>query len=303
MDDLRRLDPARSAGLRGIALYSTGIFLGSLTDVLIKWLSGSYPILEIMFFRALFGLLPALALIRWEGGLACLKTAKPGVQLLRGLIAVAGFALFYYAFSVMPLANAYAIAFAAPLVMTALSAPILGETVGPRRWSAVLAGFGGILIVLWPDLHAGGLGGAGWLAALAGTVLYAVASLLIRGLSRTDGNAAIVVYGTLVMVAVSAAALPFGFVMPGGTDWLLLAATGLLGGLTTIAVTAAFRAAEAAVIAPFEYTSMIWAVAFGYVIWSDVPTAYVLAGSAVIVGAALYVLHREAIDQRRTTRE
>ncbi|MEO3433922.1 DMT family transporter [Inquilinus sp. CAU 1745] len=285
-----------SANLRGIALYTTGIFLGSLMDVLIKWLSGDYPILEIVFFRGLFALIPAVWLIGREGGIAVLRTNRPGRHLARGIIAFAGMALFFHAFSVMPLADAYAIGFSAPLMMTALSLPLLGEVVGPRRWAAVLVGFGGVLVVLWPDLGSGSSpADAGWVAALAGTACYAVAALMIRDLSRTDGNAAIVFYGTLLTVAFSAAALPFGFVMPTPTDALLLLAVGLLGGLTTIVVTMAFRTAEAVTVAPFEYTSMIWAVLFGALIWGDAPSVYVLAGSGIIIVTALYILRREKL--------
>lgn len=266
-------------------------------DVLIKWLSGDYPILEIVFFRGLFALIPAAWLIRREGGFTTLRTSRPARHLVRGIIAFAGMALFFHAFSVMPLADAYAIGFSAPLMMTALSLPLLGEAVGPRRSAAVLVGFGGVLVVLWPDLGWGASpGDPGWIAALAGTACYAVATLMIRDLSRTDGNAAIVFYGTLLTVAFSAAALPFGFVMPTATDALLLLAVGLLGGLTTIVVTMAFRIAEAAIVAPFEYTSMIWAVLFGALIWGDVPSAYVLAGSGIIILMALYILRRERLS-------
>ena len=279
---------------RAIGLYSVAILLLSVMDVLIKWLSAEYSTVQIVFFRALFGMVPMLFLLPRAGGLAALKTRRWPLHLLRGLIGLATALCFFFAFGQMPLADAYAIAFAAPLVMTALSVPILGESVGLRRWMAVLVGFIGVVVMLRPGTAGiAELLGIGTLAAIAGTVFFALVVLLTRKLSRTEGNAAIIFHGGLVAVTGSLLLLPFNFTMPDLTGSLLLASVGLLGGVGVIFFIEALRQAPVAILAPFDYTAMIWAVIFGYVIWADLPDGWTLTGCAIVVSSGLYVLHRE----------
>ncbi|HET8726133.1 MAG TPA: DMT family transporter [Alphaproteobacteria bacterium] len=279
---------------RGIGLYTLAVMLLSVMDAVIKWLSADYSTMQIVFFRSLFGLLPLVVLVAKSGGLPILKTRRLGAHLLRGLIGLGAAFFFFFAFRVMPLADAYAIAFAAPLFVTALSVPLLGESVGARRWSAVWVGFLGVLIMLRPgttDLS--GFLTIGALAALGGTFCYAFSVTLIRRFSRTETNASLVFYSSCIMVAGSALFMPFEFVVPDGEGWLLLVITGLLGGTATLAMTEAFRIAPVAVLAPFEYTAMIWAVILGYGIWGDLPDAWILTGSGIVVASGLYILHRE----------
>ena len=214
--------------------------------------------------------------------------------MVRGLIGLATGLCFFYAFKVMPLADAYAIAFAAPLVMTALSMPILGEAVGMRRWAAVVVGFLGVVVMLRPGTAGiGEMLNIGTIAAIAGTVLFALVVLLTRKLSRVDTNAGIIFHAGLVGVLGSTALLPLDFIMPGIDGFLLLALVGLLGGVGVIAFTEALCHAPVAILAPFDYTAMIWAVAFGYVIWADLPDGWTLTGTAIVIASGLYVLHRE----------
>ena len=279
---------------RAIGLYSLAIFLLAMMDVLIKWLSTDYSTVQIVFFRSVFGLVPLALLLPRSGGLAALRTRRWQAHLLRGLIWLATALCFFFAFSVMPLADAYAILFAAPLVMTALSVPILGEAVGVRRWLAVIFGFIGVIVMLRPGTTGiSELPGIGTLAAIAGTVLFALVVLLTRKISRTDSNAAIVFHGGLVSVVGSLLLLPLHFTMPDLEGFLLLASVGLLGGIGVIAFTEALRQAPVAILAPFDYTAMIWAVIFGYAIWADLPDAWTLSGSAIVIASGLYVLHRE----------
>ncbi|NNG05027.1 MAG: DMT family transporter [Inquilinus sp.] len=279
---------------RGIGLYCFAIVLLSVMDAMIKWMSAGYPTVQIVFFRSLFGLAPLVFVVARSGGLAALATRRWGAHLARGLIGVCAALAFFHAFSVMPLADAYAIAFASPLFITALSVPLLRESVGPRRWAAVAVGFGGVVVMLRPG--SAGLDGllqAGAAAALVGTICFAVSVVLIRRLARTETNAAIVFHSGLVAVAASALLLPFGFVLPGLVDFLLLAAIGLIGGTGAIAMTAAFRSTPVAILAPFEYTAMIWAVVLGFAFWGDLPDRYVWIGCAIVVASGLYILHRE----------
>ncbi len=280
--------------VRAIGLYSFAILLLSLMDVLIKWLSAEYSTVQIVFFRSLFGLLPLVVLIPRSGGLAALKTKRWSVHLLRGLIGLATALCFFFAFGLMPLADAYAIAFAAPLVMTALSGPILGEAVGLRRWLAVVFGFLGVIVMLRPGTAGiAELLGIGSVAAIAGTVFFALVVLLTRKISRSDSNAAIIFHGGMVAVAGSGLLLPLGFTMPDLTGFLLLAGVGLLGGVGVFFFTEALRQAPVAILAPFDYTAMIWAVVFGYAIWADLPDGWTVGGSAIVIASGLYVLHRE----------
>jgi drug/metabolite transporter (DMT)-like permease len=289
-----------SAVARGIGLYTLAIFLLSVMDAMIKWLSDGFPTSQIIFFRTTFGLLPLVVALRGAGGLGALATRRLPMHIARGLIGAAAAFTFFYAFKVMPLADAYAIAFASPLFITALSVPMLAEHVGVRRWIAVAVGFLGILVMLRPGASdLAGLLSLGALAALAGTFFYAVAVLLIRKMSSTETNAAIILYGSLVGILASGLVMIPDFVEPNGPDLALLIATGVLGGCGTLAMTEAFRIAPAAVIAPFEYTAMVWAVVLGYWLWGDLPDAFIIAGSAIVVASGLYIFRRETREAAR----
>lgn len=279
---------------RAIGLYSFAILMLSVMDVLIKWLSADYSTIQIVVFRSGFGLVPLAFVIARSGGLAALKTRRWTMHLLRGVIGLATALCFFYAFSVMPLADAYAISFAAPLMITAMSVPMLGEAVGLRRWLAVIAGFVGVVIMLRPGTAGiDGFLNIGAIAAIAGTLFLSLSLILIRKMSRTETNAAIIFHAGLVILVGSLALLPFAFTMPSWDDFLLLALTGLLGGTGGIALTEGLRHAPIAILAPFDYTSMIWAVAFGYALWADLPDGWTWAGTAIVVASGLYVLHRE----------
>ncbi|MEM7443640.1 MAG: DMT family transporter [Pseudomonadota bacterium] len=286
---------------RGIGLYVLAILLLASMDAVIKWLSSDYSTQQIVFFRAVFGLIPLMTILAVRRAFRDLRTRRLGGQIGRGLLSACAAICFFYAFGQMPLADAYAIAFASPLFVTALSVPILGERVGVHRWGAVAVGFIGILVVLRPGQT--GLDQfltLGALAALMGTFFFSLSVVLIRRMTRTETNAALVFYAALVTIVVSGAALPFGFAWPNAVDFGLLALVGFLGGMGMILVTDAFRSAPVAVLAPFEYTAMIWAVVYGYSIWGDLPDGWVLGGAAILVGSGLYILHRET--RRHTDR-
>ncbi len=289
---LRPAEPASRGALAGIGLMVLASLLLSVMDGMVKWLSAAFPTTHIVFYRQLFGLLPLVVLLSRDGGLAALRTRRPGLHLARGLFGCGAATAFFYAFKVMPLADAYAIAFTAPLLVTALSMPVLGERVGPRRWAAVLAGFAGVLIVLGP---ATGIGlGPGPAAALAGAFCYAMLMLLARRMRHTETGTATVLYTAVVMILANGLTLPIDFRVPTGAELGLLVLTGLIGGCGVIALTYAFRLAAAAVLAPIQYLDMVWALAIGFAIWNDVPTAGMLGGAAVIAASGLYILHREA---------
>ncbi|EWY38383.1 multidrug transporter [Skermanella stibiiresistens SB22] len=285
----------RSETLRGIGLLVLSLVVFAVMDVLIKWLSASFGTFQIIFFRSVFALLPLGVLVARSGGLKALRTSRPGGHVLRSLIGASALVCFFYAFSQMPLADVYAIHFAGPLFLTALSGPMLGEKVGWRRWSAVGVGFLGVVVMLQPG---SAIFSPIALIPLLGAVFYAFAMIFVRKLSRTETNAAIVCYFTLTGVAVGSIGMALDWRTPDLGGFLLLAMVGILGGIAQILMTQAFRSAPAAILAPFEYTAMIWAVTFGYLVFADLPSSPVLLGALIVSASGLYILHRETRRER-----
>lgn len=294
--------PATSTGiLRGIFMMVLAVFLFACMDALVKWVGQTYPTGQIVFFRNLLAFLPILLFVARDGGLAVLRTSRIGSHLMRGLVGIAAMAAFFAAYAMLPLAEVVAIAMSGPIFMTALSVPLLGEQVGLRRWTAVVVGFAGVLLMTRPGaaaLHPGAL------LALSGAVFYALAMISIRKLSRTEHPTTIVFYFTLFATLAGAASLPFGqWVTPKSlTDLGLLVAVGIVGGFAQFAMTNAFRLAPIAIVAPFDYLALVFAMVLGYVIWSDVPDLWILSGAAVVVASGLYILHREAVRSRAARR-
>lgn len=281
---------ARS-NLPGIVAMVAGIFCLATMDALAKYLGETYPIVQIVFFRSLF-VLPMAVVMAWlsAGGLASLKTRRPWVHLVRGVLTTAAIVTFFTALRFLPLAEVWTIAFASPLLVTALSVPVLGEPVGWRRWSAVLVGFAGVLIVVQPGMSA--FQPAALIALLA-AVCYALILITARKYAESESTPSLVFWSGLVPVVVSGAVLPFHWTMPatGELHWFLV--IGVLGGFAMLLLTQAFRLAPAAVVAPFDYTAMIWSVGWGWLIWQDVPRPTTWIGGAVIIVAGLYIMHRE----------
>ena len=275
---------------RGIVFMLAAVACFVVMDALIKWLSATYPTLQVVFFRSLFALVPIAVLIAQQGGIARLRTGRPGLHALRCIVGFGSMLCFFHAFRVMPLADVIAIGFAAPLFVTALSVPLLKEKVGVRRWSAVVVGFVGVLIMVRPgaDIFEVGAG-----IALLGTVLYSLAMILMRDLGRTDSTAAITFYFTMSGTIVAGLAMPFTWVQPAGFDWALLILVGLIGGVAQLLMTQAFRLTPVAVIAPFDYTAMLWGTALGYMVWGEVPDALLWVGAAIVAASGLYIVYRE----------
>ncbi len=289
--------------LRGIVMMVTAVFLFTCMDAVVKWVGQTYPVGQIVFFRNLFAFLPILYFVGRTGGVAVLRTRQLGGHALRGLVGVAAMACFFGAYTLLPLGDAVAIGMSGPIFMTALSVPLLGESVGVRRWSAVVVGCAGVLLM--PRPGAGALA-PGALLALSGAVFYALAMILIRKLSRTEHPTTIVFYFTVFATLAGAASLPFGqWVTPATLfDLGLLIAIGLIGGFAQFAMTHAFRLAPVAIVAPFDYLALVFAMMLGYAIWDDLPDAWILSGAAVVVASGLYILRRETIlaRERRVAR-
>lgn len=295
--------PAASNPLRGILMMILAVLLFTAMDGVVKWVAQWHPTGQIVFFRNLFAFLPILLFVGRTGGVAVLKTTRIGGHLLRGLTGVAAMACFFGAYALLPLGDAVAIGMSGPIFMTALSMPLLGEAVGPRRWTAVVVGFLGVLVMTRPGA---GVLDPGALLALAGAVFYALAMVAIRRLSRYEHPTAIVFYFSVFAMLAGAVSLPFGqWVTPAGwVELALLISIGLIGGFAQFAMTHAFRLAPVAIVAPFDYLAVVFAMAIGYAVWGDVPDLWILTGAAIVILSGLYILHRETVlaRQRRAGR-
>jgi drug/metabolite transporter (DMT)-like permease len=280
----------------GVLLMSVAAFLWVLHDAISKWLMQDYSIYQVLLLRTIFSLLPIMIVLRHEGGYVRLLHARVWVCLGRGCLAVGCFVLFLAALPLMPLADIFAIVMSAPLLISALSALVLKEPVTFRRWMAILVGFSAVLVMVRPE---GGVVSPGALLVLGSVVVYSFAMILTRRLGSTESAGAMTFYSALVFLAVGLIATPFTWIPLTPIALLLMAATGLLAGSAQYCLTEAFRIAPPSVVAPFEYTSLLWAMLFGFLVWGEVPTTLVLVSAAVVIVSGIYVLHDEKATQKR----
>ncbi len=267
-------------------------------DAALKSLAAHYPPLQIVFMRAVVALIFVLG-YTWAGpGFGQIRARRKPALLGRAMLNMFVLALFVMALKRMPLADATAVAFAAPFLITAFSAWLLGERVGVHRWGAVLVGLCGVLIIVRPGA---GMLSSGALFALGAAFAYALAMISSRALSRTESNTAIVVYNLAGMAVAAGLLMPFVWVSLRVEDLWLIAFVGATGAIGQLLITQAYRLAPAAVIAPFDYTALIWAVGLGYIFWGDLPGTRVIAGIVVVIGSGLYILHRETRRRRGTS--
>ena len=285
--------------LRGIYAKLSSVVLFATMDAMVKWLGESYGPFQMMLFRSVVALVPLYFLVRHAGALGVLRSNRPMLQALRIVAGFFSLLGFFYVFPRMPLVDAYAISFAAPLFMVALSVPILAEAVGWRRWTAVAVGFAGVLIMLDPwniSVH--------WLSllVLAATCSYALSTVLTRLISRHDHDAATIFWFCVAASTISLIGAIPEWKWPPPLDWLWLCGLGILGGIAQILVTRALRLAPTSILAPFDYSSIVLAVLFGYLVFQETPSSAVWYGLPLVIGSGLYVLHRERVRAREARR-
>ncbi|NVK33093.1 MAG: DMT family transporter [Rhodobacteraceae bacterium] len=295
---------SRHAPLLGIVLKLGSTLAFGIMVVLLKTASDRVPVGELTFARSFFGLWPVLIMLAFKGQLySAYKTERIVGHLLRSIVGVLSMLFSFTAFSLLPLSDATAIGFASPLFVVVFASLILGETVRFYRWSAVIIGFVGILIILSPHLGQADFGGTqAWGAsfALVAAVGSALAMIFIRRLCDTERAATIVTWFSSSAAVLSLATVPLGFwwpeqmwVMPDMQTFTLMFAMGIAGGLGQIFLTESYRFADASTIAPFDYTNMIWALGFGYILFGEVPLPQVLIGAAIVIAAGIFVIYRE----------
>ncbi|MEI7871757.1 MAG: DMT family transporter [Alphaproteobacteria bacterium] len=291
----RTLSAPTSSTLLGIYARVAALVLFATLDALVKWLGDTYGPFQMMLFRSTVALVPLYFLVRGVGGFRRIRSSRPMLQAVR---IVAGFGSlfgFFYVFPRMPLVDAYAISFAAPLFMVALSVPILGEVVGWRRWCAVAVGFAGVLIMLEPwniSVH--------WisLVVLFATLSYSLSTVVTRLVSRYDHDAATIFWFCLFATVVSLIGAIPDWKWPPLGDWFWLCSLGIIGGVGQILVTRALRLAPMSVLAPFDYSSIVLAMLYGYLWFKEEPSPMVWYGLPLVIGSGLYILHRERVRSR-----
>ena len=275
----------------GLIAVVCAVFLGSVADAAAKWFgTQGYLSTQVVFLRYVFGLLP-VAFFVYRSGFGALQTKRYGAHFVRACLGFGSIGLFFWGITLMPLAEATAIAFTAPLFTTALSVPVLKERVGPRRWAAVGVGFLGALVVVRPGTEAFRPEA---IIIIASAFIYALSLILTRRMAASETNVAMFTYTTIVAGFISAPFLVLGWVTPSLPHWLAYSGFGIVEGSCSFLLIIAYRHAPAAVAAPFDYTALIWATLFGWILWNEDVDPMVWAGALIIAFAGIYIARREA---------
>lgn len=282
------LPPERVLGGAFLALIGNLIFSSS--DAIVKLLTARYTVFEIIVFQASFALIPILVMTMRTGGLTRLRVNRPKLVVFRGLLGGIGTIFGFLSFSQLPLAETYSIAFCAPLLVTILSLPLLGERVGLHRWIAVGIGLAGILVMARPGFHQLHFGHFG---AFLSAVTNACVIILMRRLARQEHHSVIVFAVIAGLIIVNLPGMLLTFRAPGLLDIAMFAATGILMGSAQFFIVKALSLAPAAVVAPMQYSQMIWALIYGALLFGSHVDPFVLAGAAIIIGSGLYIMRRE----------
>lgn len=286
--------------IRGISfkLISVAFFL--VMQTCIKAAGPDVPTGQITFFRSTFAIVPIVIYLAWLRSLSsAFYTKNLTGHFKRGFLGIVSMICGFYGLSLLPLPEFIAIGYASPLMAVVFAAVLLGETVRVYRWSAVLIGMTGVIIILWPKLtllQQGGFAageGIGALAVLLGAVLGGLAMVQVRQLVVTERTATIVLYFSLTGSLLSALSLPFAWEWLDMKQTILLMTSGIAGGIAQILLTESYRHAEVSTIAPFEYSSILFGIGISYVLFGDIPTVTMLVGTAIVVSAGIFIIFRE----------
>jgi drug/metabolite transporter (DMT)-like permease len=281
----------KQATASAILLLASGVTLFGVMDGLAKLLGGQYSVIQVAWARYAFAVPVLLATARparWPGLLRC---ERPSLQAVRGLLPLLANVTVIVGVGLMPLADATAVSFASPLLVVALSVPLLGERISVHSWIGVACGFMGVLLIARP-----GAGALAWAAVfpLATAFLFALYQILTRLVSRSDDPVVTLAWTVAVGLVLTTPLLPLAWHAVGGSDWLLLGLSGLLFGGGQYLLIRAFALAPAAVLTPFTYAQIVAAVVFGALVFGDVPDLWTMAGTALVILAGVYVIRRQA---------
>lgn len=297
--------------IKGISFLVLALLINSMQGVAVKWLGGSYPVLQMVVLRNLVALPFTLLFFRWEGGRGLPRTGQLRRQVVRGLFLFLSYTTFMMGVAALPLAEVEAIRFSGPIMITALSVLMLGERVEAARWLALVVGFAGVLLIVRPGAASFNLGSV---FILISVVFYALTVIFTRKLQGSDSSATMAFYSALVYLAAASVLAPAtiaagempaahpsiafffrAWQLPTAAHALIMAGMGLVWAGWTYCMTHAYSLAPASVIAPFEYLSLPISVLWGFAIWREVPTWLTLAGAALTLLSGLFIL---SLDRR-----
>lgn len=300
--------PVLSRAVTGILLKVLSTMAFTCMSTLVRVVGKEVPVGQVVFCRSLFALVPLFIMLAWRDEIMdAFRVTSISSHIKRGVLGATGMFAGFVGLTLLPLADSTAISYAAPLMVVPLAAIILGEKVRVYRWSAVAIGFVGVVVILWPHLDVHAISAmsdgqsVGAMFALTGAVCAAFATIQVRKLVSTETTAAIVFTFMMLCTVLALITWPLGYVLPGIGRWVMpgfwqaviLVAVGVFGGLGQILLTMSYRHADTSLIAPFEYFSMIWAIIIGYLVFHDLPSAYVLSGGAIVVASGIFVIWRE----------
>lgn len=302
------------ARVQGIICILVGAVFFTANDSTIKWLSGDYPLHEIVLIRAFVALGFTLIIVQFEGGLGILKVRRPWLHILRGLLVMCANMGFFLGLATLPIADTTALFFVSPLLITALAIPLLGERVGPLRWAAIAVGFLGVIVMVRPG---SGIVQMTALLPLGAALAYALMQMMTRKLGVRDKASTLAFYVHVTYIFVSTViglvagdgrfsdgsdpTVDFLFrawVVPTNGDLMVMALAGFLVAMAGYLVSQAYRLSEAAVVAPFEYISLPLAVFWGWQLWGHLPDLISVLGMTMIAGGGLFVFYRETMRGR-----
>ena len=303
-----------SDNMRGVGFLVLAMLVFSLQDIAVKGIGGHYPVMEIVTFRSFVALPLTLLFFRLEGGRGLPTTKRHKLEYVRGLFYFLSYTTYFIGLAALPLAEIAAIKFSGPLMITVLSVVMLGETVGPQRWLALLVGFFGVVLIVRPGLSSFNIGS---IFILISVLFYALAAMLTRKLQTTDSSATMAYHSSLVYLIAAFVLTPLSIVVgevPGAhpsiafllrawsvptvLDWLIMSGLGLVWASGMYLVARAYSSALASVVAPFEYVTLPINVMWGFVLWHELPAAMTWAGALLTLSSGLYILYREQKERQ-----
>ena len=281
----------------GIFLLCAGVAFFGVGEACVKTLAAEYDILQVVWARYVFHALVFLAIFSRSGIISQMKTSRPFLHIARSITLMIGTVSFFTALIYLSLPEAVAINFVAPLLVTALSIPFLGEKVGPRRWAAICVGFLGVLVIIRP-----GLGVMHWAAflPLITAISYAGYQIMTRIAGRTEDTKTSLFWTSTVGVIVMSCIVPFVWKAPDATAWVIMVATGAVFGFGHYLLIRAFEVAAVSTLSPFLYTQIIWVTIISIVVFDQFPDQFSILGAAIVIGSGLYIWHRESLERNAT---
>ena len=287
--------------LKAVLLKLISAFLFALMSAMVRYVGDAVPVGQVVFFRSACAIIPVVVIYAWRRELAAaLRTSRPLGHFGRGLIAAGGMFFSFAALARLPIVDVTTISFVSPLITVALSAWFLKERVRIYRWSAVVVGLAGVIVMLWPHLDlarytgdASSAAAFGALFAFAGAFTSAASVVQTRRLTDTETTSSIVLYFSLFCTVGGLLTLPLGWAVPTAPQLAALVTIGMIGGFSHILLTESYRYAPASLLAPLDYTALLWAFIIGYWAFGELPTATVIIGAPIVVGAGLFVIWRE----------